>query len=653
MKIKIFFLLLFTASITWNSSAQNKFGKVTMEELQQTKSDIDEEAYAEYFLKTNDIWFSYNSNQGFIKNTDVRVVLKIYNKNEGADWADVSIVKHRDENISGLKAITHNLKDGRKVSVKLKKKDIFKEYINDNYTRYKFTLPDIKDGSVLEWKYTITSPYKSIRRWYFQSAIPVKYSSYKLTVPEYYTYQPHILGYEPVFKREVKKGNGSLNIKGNQIAYSTQIYEYVYKNLPALKDESFVFNINNYRNSVKFELSQIKYPMEPIKSFSRTWNDVAKTLMRDTDFGLQLKKRRFLKEEISKLQAQLKDLPVIEKLQVVLKYIREKVKWNEKRGLYTKKGVKKAFVDKEGNAAEINLLFITILRELGLNANPLVLSTTDNGRINYNFPSLSHLNYTISAVEEAGRTYLIDAANKYSGVNSLPRYCLNYRGFIILKDTYREIEITTSRLLYNSRILCSVNDMGEIEGDYIGTENGSDIIYKRKRITLDKKKEVEKVMKEDEQILKENIRFENAENVDNALITKYQFVDDINIQEIQDKLFISPLLFTNQKENPFKKEVRKFPVELGAPFFESKVVSLKLPADYTIESLPKSQKLVLPNNLGVYMYIVGKSGDKIIVQERIKLNSPMFLMQDYPMLRKLFISIMEIEKEKIVLKKKS
>ena len=42
-----------------------------------------------------------------------------------------------------------------------------------------------------------------------------------------------------------------------------------------MKEESHVNNIDNYTSSLEQELSMIKYPNSPLKTFSTDWNSVA------------------------------------------------------------------------------------------------------------------------------------------------------------------------------------------------------------------------------------------------------------------------------------------------------------------------------------------------------------------------------------------
>ena len=86
--------------------------------------------------------------------------------------------------------------------------------------------------------------------------------------------------------------------------------------------------------------------------------------------------------------------------------------WNERNGYSCQLGVKKAYQDKTGNVADVNLMLISMLRYAGLDANPILISTRSNGIALY--PSRSAFNYVIAGIEVENQIILLDATNKYS-----------------------------------------------------------------------------------------------------------------------------------------------------------------------------------------------------------------------------------------------
>jgi len=653
MKMKTLLIFSILVLVGTSTYSQGKFGKPSMDELQMTESEIDNEAEAEFISKTCEIYFSFNENIGFLKKRKVSAKLKIYDKNNAEEWASVLISLYGEEDMSGLKAYTHNLENGKIVTEKIDKDDIFTEEVSDFRERKRFTFPNVKNGSVLEWEYTISSPYlRYIDIWYFQHSIPVKYTSFEITIPEYFYFQPHLTGFELPYDISEKSGYERLTIGLESYSYTNTYRTIIYKDVPPLKRENFVFNINNYRNSIRYELVSTRLPLQTVKLYSATWNSIAKELMEDDNFGLQVAKSHYYKDQFESISADLSGKDVKEQTKYIFNYVQKSLKFNSDRALYTDQGVKRAFDAKSGNSAEINLILVSMLRAAGLEANPLVLSTVDNGLLGFSFPSKSRLNYVIAAVEDGDNLYLMDASSAYSNINVLPSFCLNYKGIIIYKDdSYKEVSIENSTLIENVTLDYEIDDNYEVVGNFSKQEGGVETISRRENLHKSEEGEIEKLHKSNSDVIKEDIRFENVEDIDLSLITNYKFRDNTNVQEIGGKLFISPLLFERQKENPFKKEDRQFAVELGNPIKETCMVVFNIPEGYTVEYLPQPIRYKMVGGVGDYTYMVQQLNNQIHVTKVLRLNNPIYSAEDAKMLREIFIKIVEKEEEKVVLVK--
>jgi len=96
--------------------------------------------------------------------------------------------------------------------------------------------------------------------------------------------------------------------------------------------------------------------------------------------------------------------------------------------------LRKAYEAHRGTSADVNLLLIAALREAGLPAYPVLLSTRDHGRINPEYPLLERFNYVVALVPLAdGKDLLVDATNPLLPCGVLPKRCLNKSGRLIAK----------------------------------------------------------------------------------------------------------------------------------------------------------------------------------------------------------------------------
>src|SRR5690606_24790126 len=178
-------------------------------------------------------------------------------------------------------ACTYNLVDGKVERTKLNTSGEFIEKVQGNYYLASFTMPNVKEGSIIEYTTKITSPYiTSIPEWYFQYDIPVKISEFELKVPQQFTFYKYIKGTEKVNQR----------IIGDK-------YVYMANDVPALKEESFVNNIDNYRASIIHTFSGFQERNGTFKNFGGTWEEVVKTINNNDNFGGQLKNVGFAKSQ--------------------------------------------------------------------------------------------------------------------------------------------------------------------------------------------------------------------------------------------------------------------------------------------------------------------------------------------------------------------
>ncbi|HMK06322.1 MAG TPA: DUF3857 domain-containing protein, partial [Flavobacterium sp.] len=434
-----------------------ELGKVTIAELAEKEYPGDPSAAAAILFEKGNVRYDYTQSDGFKMITTVSAKIKIYKK-EGYEWANKVVEYYslgsNNENVSFSDAATYNLVDGKIVKTKLKSDGEFDEKVNKYYSNSKITMPGVKEGSIIEYEYVISSPrIWTFMDWQFQKSIPVNYSEFKTYVPEYFIYNANQKGFifpkttvEKAFRkisytyRDANEPGGTIihSASNEQLEFTETQTTYIAEKLPAMRTENFVNNIDNYTSAVTHELSIVKWPNAPIKTYATDWATVTKTIYKSDDFGGELQKTGYFEPVIDAL---IKGLPTKdEKIAAIFNYVKANVKWNGYNSYYCDGGVKKALKDKTGNIAEINLMLTAMLRHAQIDANPVLVSTRKNGIAL--FPNLTAFNYVISAVEVEDKLILLDAAEKFSQPNILPLRDLNWNGRLIRKDgTSAEVDL--------------------------------------------------------------------------------------------------------------------------------------------------------------------------------------------------------------------
>lgn len=668
------FTLLLSLSISLTVFAQDyKFREVSKEELQEQYNPLDSSASATYLYKNRKTFFEFQQGEGFHQVTEVHERIKLYNQ-EGFDYATKSmLLYHRGgvrEKMSGLKAYTYNLNNGKVEETKLQKSGVFKTAYNKYWDETKFTMPNIKEGCVVEFIYKIESPFISnVDEFVFQHDIPIKKLMARFESPEYFKFKVNTKGrlvVNPI--NETKRDKITFNYKnrGYQSSSSPRsagttfnsydeefqkhITTYSLDNIPALKEEAYVNNINNYRSAVKYELSYTNYPNRPLKHFSTSWEDVVKTIYKNPNFGGELNKSGYYEAEVDAIIATVSS--PVERAYLIFNFVKNKVKWNGYYSKYTTDGVRKAFKDQVGNVAEINLMLTSMLRYAGLDAYPVLVSTRKNGVPL--FPTIEGYNYVVSYIKFPEDTILLDATNKYSMPNVLPFRALNWQGRVIAKHGGSTlINIYPSENSKNTiSMMVNLSENGDIEGGYRSVKtNHNAFLYRDYYNGINEEDYLEKLENKNGGMEIFDFKATNALNLAKPLMESYKFEKEAQADIIGDKIYFSPMFFLKTDENPFKLEKREFPIDFGYPSSNKYRITINLPEGYQVESLPKSSALALPDNLGIFKYNISIKPNAIQLFVDSEINAPLISAIYYDAIKEYFNTFIQKEAEQIVLTK--
>ena len=665
--LPIFFILSFSLTVF---SQDYDFGKVSKEELEEKFDPLDSSASAVYLYKNRKTFFEYKQEEGFVLITEIQDRIKIYNK-EGFEYAtkEVGLYKYKsdEEKISGLKAYTYNLINEKVEDTKLDKKDVFKNEQSKYKNVAKFTMPNLKEGSVIEYKYRIESPfYWNVEDFEFQYEIPVKKLEAKFEAPEYFIFKPNVKGFLAImpkneterdkitFRSKTRKTSGSYvsstSFNSSDLEFVKNISSFDLSDVPALKEEPYVNNINNYRSAIQYELSYTKFPQSTIKYYSTTWEDVVKTIYQSSSFDNELDKTGYFEDDIDALIGKISN--PMERASLIFNFVKNRVKWNGYYGKYTDEGVRKAYVSQVGNVAEINLMLTGMLRYAGLNANPVLVSTRQNGIPL--FPTLDGYNYVISGIETDNGVILLDATNKYSTPNVLPFRALNWEGRIIRKD-----KSSTTISLYPNKISKNVvtmavdlSDNGDLDGNVRFVKTGHNAMgFREDYLETDKDQFLESLENKYGGMEIDEFQVENEGDLSKPIMESYKFIKESQADIIDDKIYFSPLFFLRTKENPFKLEKREFPVDFGYPSSSTYRITVNLPEGYKIESMPEVVMLSLPDSLGSFKYIISGQGTSVQLMVEYKINQPIITSLYYDTLKEFFNQMITKESEQVVLTK--
>ncbi|WP_411895811.1 DUF3857 domain-containing protein [Winogradskyella sp. A2] len=661
-------------TINYSNSQDFDFGKVSKAELQEKFHPIDSSASAAILFRNEEISFSFSENLGFIQQRMIHMRIKVYNK-DGFNWANekVSLYKgdpNLSEKIKGIKGYTYNIEGGKIKKDKLKGDAIFDESSNELYNIRSFIMPNVKEGSVLEYTYIIATQSPFIDDLNLQFSIPTNKLEVRVATPQYYNYNK-ILNPKASFlpkmrestkdKRiarttrkvsEIGSGSGTMlssSYDTSNTDYKENIVSFSEENIPALRAESYADALNNYKAKLSMELAAILDENNIVRqSFSKTWEKVSKSIYENSDFGGQLNRTTFFKNDVEEV---LKDIEGdIQKIFLIESLVKSKVKWNGVYGKYAQNGIRNAYKEGEGNVADINLLVTAILRSQGFNANPVLVSTRRNGIPL--FPTREGFNYVICMVELGNNYMLIDSTEPFSSNNILPSRVLNWKGRVFANDG----SSSWVNLLSNEPSVESTMLNATINEDLLA--KGTVRQVKKSHVALNYRKKYTGVSSEDHvkgieankgDLVVSDLIFQNDKDIYQPIRLSYKYELSDGIDDIGGNLYFNPMFFLGVKENPFKLKERTYPIDFIVPFKDKYLINIALPDNYKVESLPEPLAMEFKGGESKFVYIAEKNGKYLQIKVELNIVNPIVQPADYNDFKIFFEKTIEKQAEQIVL----
>jgi hypothetical protein len=614
-------------------------------ELKQYAKDTSAEAVVLY-----DVGKSYfSSAKGYFELVFERSAkVKVFNK-AGFKFAQISIPFYYGDNecekIEDLQGKTYNLEDGNVRISDLDLKNTYIEKKNEHWRLEKFALPEIKEGSVFEFSYTIKSPYFfNLQSWAFQNRIPVIYSEYTTKMTPFWEYI-YILQNATKFDEFKKYVDDGFKAHWGTFEYNDVVYDFVMKDVPAFKDESYITSIDDYLVKINFQLAATHRPSGENINIMSTWKKLSEELLKNEFFGTYLKHSISLGKKIVDTM-QIETKPPLEKAKIIDHFVKSNFNWNESCYNFTNKSAKDFLQKKTGNSAEINLFLIGMLKAAGLDVYPVVLSTRDNGKIKMDYPFLHFFNYVVAAVKIDGSVILLDATEPLCDFGQVPTRCINDKGMIVQKDKEEWVDLrstTPSSIVYDFNLKLNDTQDSVYQNSKVISTGYDAIDYRNEFLTS--YKELKKELQGINSLEEDSLRPENLNQIEKPFGISYN--NRNAVESVEDKIIVSPFCDAVITENPLKQTTRNHPVDMIYPqskIFQSTIV---IPKGYKLLNQPDNMNV--DNDLVKIQYVSStQNANTIKVTGSYEFKKDIYEVKDYHDLQAYFNNIVDKFNEKVV-----
>lgn len=653
LKLVILLLTLFCVYIV-QAQEPNNFGKLTHPEKNFTIYEKDSTANAVVLYEIGNNYFEVIDRRiQLVKKYHVKI--KILNE-KGFDEADISIPYYKNNNVSekvkDIKAVTHN----GNAKIYVSSDNIFTNNINERWSEKRFTFSKVEKGSIIEYKYTLISPFSfKLDGWEFQSNIPKLYSEFNAKIPGNYIYNRTLIGTLKLDINDASVKKDCFHVDGTSQDASCEVLKYVMKNIPSFKEEeNYMLAASNYISRLDFELSEYHKINGGTDKYTKTWKDVDKEFRYDKDIGRQLTKKGFFEKNVP--GELLTSGDALTRAKNIYSFIQNHFTWDGRNSTYGKARVKEAFNAKKGNAWEINMSLINLLNAAGIKVNLILSSTRKNGLPKRSHPVLSDFNYVLAKVEIEGENYVLDATDKFNPFGILPFRTLNHHGRVMdfKNESYWYNISPESKNRYQVRTQLKF-DAEEKKGYGIIDVINLGYYAIEKRRTFDQYDEetyldeMEKGIQGNFNLISHNIQTQR--NTDTKVTERFEY--ELENILTDDFIYLNPFLIRFFSNNPFTLEERNYPVDFGYPRDYKYQIAIDIPEGYQIHELPENKIIQLGEKMAVLKFRHQENQNQIAVFFDLALNNVYFAAEDYEGLKKIFKDVIDVQNNTLIVFKKN
>ncbi len=684
--LHLLFCLLLLSSPVFGQKKElkTKFGKISPEEIAMTSYKDDPAAPAVVLFDKGKVSHRYVNNSGFMLEFERHVRVKIFNK-EAYLMADVAFFHFKSQKLTDLKAVCYNMENGKLVETELEKGNVFDEKITRNRMLLKFNIPAVREGSIIEYRYTLSDDKSvgiGVSEWTFQRVqVPTMWSEFEAEVPTFISFKKMSQGWTPFAlaeeEREDKqisvsfmtKGDhviGTTTVNNGRVRYSQNRMHFIQENVPAMKPEPFVPAPSDYLSQIAFDIEAVyntsltqqgdswRIANGDYQEYSNNWAVLGKEMLEDV-YDEVLKSSKHTKDAAETCVAG--KLSVAEKVAAIYEHIGKNYQVKKGDYLWMTQSLEALTKDRKGSPTDLNLLFINMLHQADIKAWPVLISTRVHGRVHPFRVSPDEMDRVIVAVDMDGKApLLLDVSAFPNPIGLLDAEDLNNEG-LSLKS---EEEVTWVPLLNSINTRTAViADLallpeGGLAGAVAYSESGYGAVAHRKNLKeTDAPTLVSHLFKE----WAAEGKFADLKVGDTNDWQEPNLKINFNLESAAyctasgNKLYLAPTLGLGLRENPFKNPERKFNIDLGVPHEENYILSFKIPAGYKVEELPKSAKIVFGDNALIFDYLMDSTPEQIKVVARIKTKKTYIIADEYEGLREFFTTMLAKMEEQVVLSK--
>ncbi len=571
--------------------------------------------------------------------------IKIFSE-EGKKHGDVEILYLKDtESVKDIKARTIR-PDGSVVDFdgKIFDKTVVKTRGVKFYAKA-FTMPEVQAGSIIEYKYRVLRDTSRL------------YSPYWPLQSEFFTRRAKF-SFRPVLRRLAIQWASMFLPAGNVPKAKGDWINLEIENVPAFEEEEYMPPERELRMRVEFF-----YARQLEKNSEEFWKKQGQEL-RDIVEDFIGKRGGIANAEsqitVGAASPEEKLHKIYTRVQQVrnLSYERERSEQEvKKEKLKENNNIEDVLKNGYGYRRQIARLFVGLARSAGLTASIVHIAERDDHFFRKQLQDAYQLDAEVALVRVGNENRFFDPGMPNCPFGQLAWQKTEVPGLKPDKDggTWLTTPTPASKdALTERKAVLKLTEDGTLQGKVEFIFTGLQAV-RRRRDAMEKDEAQRRKDMEDE--LKgllpstATVKVESVtglEGSDAALKVEYSVEIPGYAAATGRRLLLPTSVFHLSKVHPFLHAKRKHPIYFGYPFQDVDDITIELPANYRIESLPPGRRA--GSNVMKFEVVRESQGSKLHVRRNLAVDAYYFPTDYYPSLRRFYDEVMAGDDEQVVLR---
>lgn len=593
--IAVFIFLLWQAVVPVESPAQSEFNQLPDSLFADSQYPANPEVPFLYSLKKLDISFE-ETDQSIVAVLRYHVRVKIFDSSV-QEASLVGIPYYFEDNIEQVQDIRGVTWQSPQQKIELSAEQVRTINVNSRYNVKEFTMPAVTDGSVIEYVYTIRRRYiEELPDFYLAHQVPTQRAEVSITYPQYLRYNGLVEDYQGL----VRNFNSQRVPEGD----APKIYTFpqpdpvvtetwLASNIPAIRQESYITSLDDYRPKIKFQLSEFGIPRQTLEN---SWEFVVAELRRKQQINARINSYSQAQQRGASIAKEFDSKQAAQ--DSVFTFLNRVVNYSGSNAPFDSIGEVPVLNGEPSNQAAINQVLAAMLRGAGIEAHPVLVSTRSSGQINRDFPSFFQFNGQLVYSRIDGKSYFMDASFPYSHPNLISVEMYNEPGLLLGESGFQWLDIEPE----HSRFGIDVDMQAELDrqGNLGGFMRIANIGYPAQQIRqrLAQGAPLEQVVRDVVFDGYGEVEVSSAQQLSSANADSIILSADFRIPKyalsFADGLDFRPMIVGNLSENPFQNQDRNLPITLDAPERLDLSYTINLPDGMELAQSPADNEVRLP-----------------------------------------------------------